>query len=48
MSALLGRLGARGNWRALLDEYRKHEPPSTELGREEERWRAERAPQPAV
>ena len=43
MSALFGRLHASGNWRALLAEYRKGEPPSTELGRIEEEWRLERA-----
>jgi hypothetical protein len=30
---------ARGNWRALLGEYRKGDPPSTELGLLEEEWR---------
>jgi predicted unusual protein kinase regulating ubiquinone biosynthesis (AarF/ABC1/UbiB family) len=43
MSALLGRLGARGNFKALLAEYRKGAPPSTELGRAEAEWRARRA-----
>jgi len=42
MSALFGRLHASGNWRALLAEYRKGVPPSTELGRIEEQWRLER------
>jgi predicted unusual protein kinase regulating ubiquinone biosynthesis (AarF/ABC1/UbiB family) len=40
VSALLGRLGAHGNFRALLAEYRKGDPPSTELGRLEAEWRA--------
>jgi predicted unusual protein kinase regulating ubiquinone biosynthesis (AarF/ABC1/UbiB family) len=43
MSALLGRLEARNHWRALLEEYRKHQPPSTALGLEEEEWRKTRA-----
>jgi hypothetical protein len=30
---------ARANWRALLAEYRKNEPPSTELGLAEDEWR---------
>ena len=38
VSALLGRLGAHGNFRALLAEYRKGDPPSTELGRAEAEW----------
>ena len=40
ISALLGRLEATGNWRALLAEYRKGGPPSTELGRLEAEWRS--------
>jgi predicted unusual protein kinase regulating ubiquinone biosynthesis (AarF/ABC1/UbiB family) len=40
VSALLGRLAARGNFKALLAEYRKGAPPSTELGRIEAGWRA--------
>ena len=40
MAGLLGRLRARNRWRAILDEYRKGAPPSTELGRAEEAWRA--------
>ena len=40
VSALLGRLGARGNFQALLAEYRKGAPPSTELGQVEAAWRA--------
>ena len=39
ISALLGRMRARANWRALLAEYRKNEPPSTPLGVEEQEWR---------
>jgi hypothetical protein len=42
MSALLGRLGARGNFQALLAEYRKGDPPSTELGQVEAAWRERR------
>jgi predicted unusual protein kinase regulating ubiquinone biosynthesis (AarF/ABC1/UbiB family) len=43
LSALWGRMHARGNWRALLAEYRKGAPPSTELGKIEEEWRKEKA-----
>ena len=48
VSALLGRLEATNNWRALLAEYRKGAPPSTELGEQEAAWRAaaSAAPQP--
>jgi predicted unusual protein kinase regulating ubiquinone biosynthesis (AarF/ABC1/UbiB family) len=42
LSALWGRMHARGNWRALLAEYRKGAPPSTELGKIEEEWRKEK------
>ncbi|HZU74484.1 MAG TPA: AarF/ABC1/UbiB kinase family protein [Acidimicrobiales bacterium] len=42
MSALFGHLGATGNWRAMLDEYRHGAPPSTELGRQEAEWAAAR------
>jgi predicted unusual protein kinase regulating ubiquinone biosynthesis (AarF/ABC1/UbiB family) len=42
-SALLGRLGARNHWRAMLAEYREGAPPSTELGEIEAAWRARRA-----
>jgi len=38
MSALLGRLGARNRWRAILDEYRLDQPPVTPLGRAEQAW----------
>jgi predicted unusual protein kinase regulating ubiquinone biosynthesis (AarF/ABC1/UbiB family) len=41
VTALLGRLRARGPWRAMLAEYRKGGPPATELGRIEAEWRAE-------
>jgi ABC1 atypical kinase-like domain len=40
MTALLGRLRARGPWRAILAEYRKDAPPATDLGRLEAEWRA--------
>lgn len=40
MSALLGRLEAKGSWRAILDEYRKATAPVTELGEAEARWMA--------
>jgi predicted unusual protein kinase regulating ubiquinone biosynthesis (AarF/ABC1/UbiB family) len=40
VSALLGRLEATNNWRALLAEYRKGAPPSSELGEREAEWRA--------
>ena len=43
MSALLGRLHATNNWRGLLAEYRKGDPPVTELGRIEAAWREESA-----
>ena len=42
ISALLGRLHATNDWRALLAEYRKGAPPSTELGRIEDAWRRQR------
>jgi len=38
MSALLGRLGARNRWRAILDEYRLGRPPVTPLGLAEQEW----------
>jgi predicted unusual protein kinase regulating ubiquinone biosynthesis (AarF/ABC1/UbiB family) len=38
-SALLGRIGASGPWRAVLAEYRTGAPPATPLGEEEDRWR---------
>jgi predicted unusual protein kinase regulating ubiquinone biosynthesis (AarF/ABC1/UbiB family) len=42
MSALLAKLEASGPWGAILAEYRKGGPPSTELGRQEAAWRASR------
>jgi hypothetical protein len=47
ISALFGRVHASGNFRALLAEYREGAPPSTDLGRIEERWRQERQTSPA-
>jgi len=46
MSALLGRLGARNRWRAILDEYRLDQPPVTPLGRAEQAWRQRDDPTP--
>ncbi len=46
MSALLGRLGARNRWRAILDEYRCDQPPVTALGRAEQEWRQAGGPTP--
>jgi predicted unusual protein kinase regulating ubiquinone biosynthesis (AarF/ABC1/UbiB family) len=43
VSALMGRLGARNRWRAILDEYRHGAPPATALGEQEAAWRAERS-----
>jgi hypothetical protein len=43
MSAILGRLGARNRWRAILDEYRFDASPVTALGRSEEAWRSGRS-----
>ncbi len=40
ISALLGRLGASGPYRGILEEYRHGYPPATELGRLEADWRA--------
>ena len=42
VSSLLGRLGATNGWRAILFEYRRGDPPSTDLGREEAAWAAAR------
>ena len=42
MSALFGRLRARGRWGALLDEYLHGGPPSTDLGVAEAEWRRTR------
>jgi predicted unusual protein kinase regulating ubiquinone biosynthesis (AarF/ABC1/UbiB family) len=47
VSALLGRLAAHGNFKALLAEYRKGAPPATELGRVEAEWRAAVRPLPS-
>ncbi len=44
VSALLGRLGASGPYRAILDEYRHGGPPATELGHLEAAWRVETEP----
>lgn len=41
MTAILGRLGARNRWHAILEEYRHDAPPATPLGAAEARWRAE-------
>jgi hypothetical protein len=38
VSAILGKLGASGPWRAMLLEYRTGAPPATELGEAEARW----------
>jgi hypothetical protein len=46
MSAILGRLGARNRWRAILDEYRIDAPPTTELGVLEAKWLAARGDMP--
>jgi predicted unusual protein kinase regulating ubiquinone biosynthesis (AarF/ABC1/UbiB family) len=42
MSAMLGRLEGRNRWRAILQEYRRGDPPSTALGRLEQEWRDRR------
>ncbi len=42
VSAILGKLGARGPWRAMLLEYRTGAPPATELGAQEALWERER------
>ena len=42
VSALLGKLEATNQWRAILDEYRLGTPPVTELGERELVWRAAR------
>ncbi|HUR18735.1 MAG TPA: AarF/ABC1/UbiB kinase family protein [Acidimicrobiales bacterium] len=39
VSALLSRLEATNNWRAILAEYREGAPACTELGRLESEWR---------
>jgi predicted unusual protein kinase regulating ubiquinone biosynthesis (AarF/ABC1/UbiB family) len=40
VSALLGKLGASGPWRAILAEYRHDGPPATELGVLDAAWRS--------
>jgi predicted unusual protein kinase regulating ubiquinone biosynthesis (AarF/ABC1/UbiB family) len=40
VSAILGKLGVRNPWRAMLLEYRTGAPPATELGAAEASWRA--------
>lgn len=42
MSAMLGRLNATNKWRSILDEYRLDKPPTTDLGRQEAKWQANR------
>lgn len=41
VSAILGKLNARGPWRAMLLEYRTGAPPATELGEQEAHWERE-------
>jgi predicted unusual protein kinase regulating ubiquinone biosynthesis (AarF/ABC1/UbiB family) len=38
MTALMGRLGATNQWRAMLAEYREDAPPVTPLGEAEREW----------
>jgi predicted unusual protein kinase regulating ubiquinone biosynthesis (AarF/ABC1/UbiB family) len=45
-SAILGRMGARNRWRAILAEYREGAPPATELGRLEAAWSEGRGAEP--
>ena len=40
VSAVLGRLGATGRWRGILQEYRFGAAPATPMGREEAAWSA--------
>jgi hypothetical protein len=42
MGGVLGRLGARNRWRAILDEYRLGGPAATPLGEAEAAWLARR------
>ena len=42
VAAILGRLGARNRWRAILAEYREDAPPVTRLGSLEAEWLAHR------
>jgi predicted unusual protein kinase regulating ubiquinone biosynthesis (AarF/ABC1/UbiB family) len=44
ISALMGKLGASGPFRGILQEYRHDGPPVTELGRIEATWRAAHPP----
>jgi len=43
VSAVLGRLHARNDFKGILLEYLRGEPPVTELGRAEAEWRAAKA-----
>ena len=42
VSAILGKLGATGPWRAMIHEYVAGGPPATELGQAEADWRMAR------
>ena len=42
ISGVLGQLGARGPWRAIVAEYRTGAAPATELGAQEAAWRRDR------
>jgi hypothetical protein len=42
VSAILGKLGAHGPWRAMLMEYVADGEPATDLGAAEATWSAER------
>ncbi len=44
VSAILGKLEARGPWRAMLLEYTNDGEPATDLGAAEASWAAQRAP----
>jgi len=44
ISALLGKLGAHGPWRSMMNEYLIDGPPSTPLGRLEADWLASTKP----
>lgn len=44
VSGLLARLEAEAGWAAIVNEYRKGAPPSTELGEMEAQWRQARGP----
>jgi predicted unusual protein kinase regulating ubiquinone biosynthesis (AarF/ABC1/UbiB family) len=43
VSAILGKLGATGPWRAMLLEYLADGEPATELGRLDAQWRSSKA-----